>query len=283
MLLRLATLTTGRTGVRPVVAADVCRDAQRRDHPRRPRIRLTRLLGDLAPLSHCALALMGEGPVRLADGTERPPRAARLRPRHRADRAAREGGPGPHQRHRRHARHAHPGPRRPASSCATWPTSRRDERRGPARHRRGLPPTCRPLRPHPGQASRPPTCSARSPDSPIRPRTTPRTARVQDAYSLRCAPQVTRRGPRHGRACGAVAAYELASTDRQPGGDLDGRVESNGNFHGAPGGLRARLPRDRRGRRREHVASGAPTASSTAPAATDCRPSSRTTRESTAG
>ncbi|WP_278255546.1 aromatic amino acid lyase [Nocardioides convexus] len=27
--------------------------------------------GDLAPLAHCALALMGEGPVRTADGESR--------------------------------------------------------------------------------------------------------------------------------------------------------------------------------------------------------------------
>jgi histidine ammonia-lyase len=57
---------------------------------------------------------------------------------------------------------------------------------------------------------------------------------VQDAYSLRCAPQV------HGGArdtlahATMVAEGELASAIDNPVLTLDGRVESNGNFHGAP-------------------------------------------------
>src|SRR5690606_5993806 len=58
--------------------------------------------------------------------------------------------------------------------------------------------------------------------------------RVQDAYSLRCSPQV------HGGArdtleyAATVAAQELASAVDNPVVTPDGRVESNGNFHGAP-------------------------------------------------
>jgi histidine ammonia-lyase len=58
--------------------------------------------------------------------------------------------------------------------------------------------------------------------------------RVQDAYSLRCAPQV------HGAArdtldhARLVASRELASAIDNPVITLDGRLESNGNFHGAP-------------------------------------------------
>ena len=58
--------------------------------------------------------------------------------------------------------------------------------------------------------------------------------RVQDAYSLRCSPQV------HGAArdtlehCALVAGRELASAVDNPVVLEDGRVESNGNFHGAP-------------------------------------------------
>ena len=44
MLLRLSTLATGRTGVRRWTAAGLRRAAQRRHHPRRPRVRLARLL-----------------------------------------------------------------------------------------------------------------------------------------------------------------------------------------------------------------------------------------------
>jgi histidine ammonia-lyase len=59
---------------------------------------------------------------------------------------------------------------------------------------------------------------------------------VQDAYSLRCAPQV------HGAArdtldhAAAVAGRELAAAIDNPVVTPDGRVESNGNFHGAPVG-----------------------------------------------
>jgi histidine ammonia-lyase len=59
---------------------------------------------------------------------------------------------------------------------------------------------------------------------------------VQDAYSLRCAPQV------HGAVrdtidhAALVASRELASAVDNPVVTLDGRVESNGNFHGAPVG-----------------------------------------------
>jgi histidine ammonia-lyase len=62
----------------------------------------------------------------------------------------------------------------------------------------------------------------------------PECTRVQDAYSLRCAPQV------HGAArdtlahAASVADAELASAVDNPVLTLDGRVESNGNFHGAP-------------------------------------------------
>ena len=69
MLLRLSTLATGRTGVRrevpQLMAALLCQGIT-------PVVREYGSLGcsgDLAPLAHCALALMGEGDVRDAAGT----------------------------------------------------------------------------------------------------------------------------------------------------------------------------------------------------------------------
>lgn len=62
----------------------------------------------------------------------------------------------------------------------------------------------------------------------------PEDGRVQDAYSLRCSPQV------HGAArdtmehAAAIASRELASVIDNPVITVDGRIESNGNFHGAP-------------------------------------------------
>ncbi|MDQ4213845.1 histidine ammonia-lyase [Microbacterium capsulatum] len=62
----------------------------------------------------------------------------------------------------------------------------------------------------------------------------PEDGRVQDAYSLRCSPQV------HGAArdtaayATTIAERELASVVDNPVVTSDGRIESNGNFHGAP-------------------------------------------------
>ncbi|CAL9309703.1 Histidine ammonia-lyase [Streptomyces sp. SudanB135_2055] len=58
--------------------------------------------------------------------------------------------------------------------------------------------------------------------------------RVQDAYSVRCAPQVAGAGRDTMAHAALVAERELASAVDNPVVLPDGRVESNGNFHGAP-------------------------------------------------
>ena len=62
-------------------------------------------------------------------------------------------------------------------------------------------------------------------------------ARVQDAYSLRCAPQVNGAARDALRHAIGVADAELVSAIDNPMVLPDGRVESCGNFHGAPLGL----------------------------------------------
>jgi histidine ammonia-lyase len=92
------------------------------------------------------------------------------------------------------------------------------------------------LRPHPGQQASAANIAALLAGSRIvashrSPATDPR---VQDAYSLRCAPQVhgaTRDALAFAEAC---ADRELASAIDNPVVVADGRVESVGNFHGAP-------------------------------------------------
>jgi histidine ammonia-lyase len=91
------------------------------------------------------------------------------------------------------------------------------------------------LRPHPGQAVSAARMTALLDGSAIMAsHRGPDCNRVQDAYSLRCAPQV------HGAArdtlthAELVADRELASAIDNPVVLADGRVESNGNFHGAP-------------------------------------------------
>ena len=91
------------------------------------------------------------------------------------------------------------------------------------------------LRPHPGQATSAANMRAVLADSGVvASHRTDDCTRVQDAYSLRCAPQV------HGAVrdtmthAALVAGRELSSAIDNPVITLDGRVESNGNFHGAP-------------------------------------------------
>jgi histidine ammonia-lyase len=59
-------------------------------------------------------------------------------------------------------------------------------------------------------------------------------SRVQDAYSLRCAPQVAGAVRDTVSYASTIAERELASAIDNPVVLPDGRVESNGNFHGAP-------------------------------------------------
>jgi histidine ammonia-lyase len=91
------------------------------------------------------------------------------------------------------------------------------------------------LRPHPGQAAAAVNMTRLLAGSAIvASHAVPEDTRVQDAYSLRCAPQVAggaRDTVEHARA---VALRELASAIDNPVVTTDGRVESNGNFHGAP-------------------------------------------------
>jgi histidine ammonia-lyase len=93
------------------------------------------------------------------------------------------------------------------------------------------------LRPHPGQTASAANLRRLLADSPIVASHRADDLRVQDAYSLRCTPQV------HGAARDAiayarsVADIELRSTIDNPSVLPDGRIESCGHFHGAPVGF----------------------------------------------
>jgi histidine ammonia-lyase len=93
------------------------------------------------------------------------------------------------------------------------------------------------LRPHHGQTMSAANLRRLLDASPIVASHRTNDPRVQDAYSLRCAPQV------HGAArdtitfARAVADTELVSAIDNPSVLPDGRVESCGHFHGAPVGF----------------------------------------------
>jgi histidine ammonia-lyase len=91
------------------------------------------------------------------------------------------------------------------------------------------------LRPHPGQAVAAANMTALLAGSQIMAsHRGPECTRVQDAYSLRCAPQVAGAARDTADHAALVASRELASAIDNPVITADGRVESNGNFHGAP-------------------------------------------------
>ena len=193
--------------------------------------------GDLAPLAHCALALIGEGEVDCPDGARRPAAARRSRDAGIEPVALeREGGARADQRHRRDARDAGAG---------DAPTSRRLLRVADvtaAMSVEALLGTDRAfaaeliaLRPQPGQAASAANLRALLAGSEIVASHRDGDPRVQDAYSLRCAPQVAgaaRDTLDLRRAASRTPSCARRSTTRWC--SPDGRVESCGNFHGAP-------------------------------------------------
>ena len=234
MLLRLSTLATGRTGVRPVVAQTYAELLSAGLTPVVYEYGSLGCSGDLAPW--LTWRWRSSARVRCARPTvncRRPP--MRWPARHRTGRARREGGPGPDQRHRRHARHAGAGAARPGPLLKLADVAASMSVEGLLGSDRVFAADLQALRPHPGQADAAANMSRVLAESPIvASHSGPDCSLVQDAYSLRCAPQVAgaaRDTVEHART---VAGRELASAVDNPVVTLDGRVESNGNFHGAP-------------------------------------------------
>lgn len=93
------------------------------------------------------------------------------------------------------------------------------------------------MRPHPGQAVSAANIRAALAGSPLVASHRHDDLRVQDAYSLRCAPQVTGAARDVWSYAVAVADNEMRSAIDNPVVTADGRIESGGNFHGVPLGL----------------------------------------------
>jgi histidine ammonia-lyase len=93
------------------------------------------------------------------------------------------------------------------------------------------------LRPQPGQADSAANIAVLLAGSEIVASHRHGDPRVQDAYSLRCAPQVAGAARDTVAHCRTVADNELRSAIDNPMVLPDGRVESCGNFHGAPVGF----------------------------------------------
>jgi len=235
MLLRLSTLATGRTGIRPETASTLAALLDAGITPVVPEYGSLGCSGDLAPLAHVALALLGEGSVRDAGGALLPGgealRAVGIAP---VELAEKEGlalinGTDGMLGQLLLAAHDLDLLLRSADVAASMSVE------ALLGTDRVFAADLAALRPQPGQAVAAANMRALLAGSPIvASHEGPDCAYVQDAYSMRCAPQVAgaaRDTLAHARS---VAGYELASAVDNPVVTPDGRVESNGNFHGAP-------------------------------------------------
>ncbi|MFD3460185.1 histidine ammonia-lyase [Nocardia fluminea] len=235
MLLRLSTLATGRTGVRPVLARTVAALLSAGITPVVYEYGSLGCSGDLAPLAHVGLAVIGEGTVRDADGELRPTAeamaAAGIAP---VELAEKEGlalinGTDGMLGMLVLACHDLRALLRLADVTASMSVE------GLLGTDKVFAADLQALRPQPGQAIAAANMMRMLADSPIvAGHATPDCTVVQDAYSLRCAPQVAGAARDTLDHAERVADRELASAVDNPVVTLDGRVESNGNFHGAP-------------------------------------------------
>ena len=235
MFLRLKTLASGRTGARLELAETMAAILNAGITPVVYEFGSLGCSGDLAPLAHCALVLMGEGEVFDASGKKRA-----------SAEVLAEAGISPVELREKEGLALINGTdgmlgmlilaiddiERLCDATDVVAAMSVEALRGtdavfkPELHA--------PLRQHPGQAESAARMLATLKDSPIVASHQDDDTQVQDAYSLRCAPQVTgavRDTVAHARL---VADRELASSIDNPVVLPDGRVSSNGNFHGAP-------------------------------------------------
>jgi histidine ammonia-lyase len=237
MLLRLKTLLSGRTGVRPVVAETYAALLNAGITPVVHEFGSLGCSGDLAPLAHCALVLMGEGRATDRNGVERSVsellKEADIEPvelKEKEGLALINGTDGMlgmlilavHDLEKLCDQTDVIAAMSVEAQLGT------DQAFRPELHE--------PLRPHPGQTHSAANMFAALAGSEVVASHRVGDGRVQDAYSLRCAPQVTGAVRDTVTHATLVATRELAATIDNPVVLESGEVTSNGNFHGAPVG-----------------------------------------------
>ncbi|MET9432725.1 histidine ammonia-lyase [Streptomyces sp. NPDC006551] len=235
MFLRLKTVASGHTGVRPEVARTMADVLNAGITPVVHEYGSLGCSGDLAPLSHCALTLMGEGDAEGPDGTVRPAgellAAAGIQPvelREKEGLALLNGTDGMLGML--------------IMALADLDTLYKSADITAALSleallgtEKVLEPELHAIRPHPGQGASAANMLAVLKGSGLTGHFQADEApRVQDAYSVRCAPQVAGAGRDTLAHARLVAERELASAVDNPVVLQDGQVRSNGNFHGAP-------------------------------------------------
>jgi histidine ammonia-lyase len=234
LLLRARTLAMGQSGARPAVAEAMLSLLNAGLTPVVPEHGSLGASGDLAPLAHCGLALIGEGELANDDGTTRPAAAALqdagCEP---LTLTAKEGlalinGTDGMLGMLLLAAHDLERLLRTADVTAAMSVE------ALLGTDRAFAEDLIALRPQPGQAASAANLRRLLSGSPIVASHRYDDPRVQDAYSLRCAPQVAGAARDTLAYAERVAADELVSAIDNPMILPDGRVESCGNFHGAP-------------------------------------------------
>jgi histidine ammonia-lyase len=240
MLLRVRSLALGRSGVRPLIAQSLVDLLNHDITPWVPEHGSLGASGDLAPLAHCAMVLLGEGWVLGKDGSRQP-----------AGEVLRDAGLSPITLASKEglalingtdgmlgmlllalADAAHLFTMADITAALAIEAMLGSDRP----FQRAL----QEIRPHPGQMASADNIFRLLQDSAIMDshRYDMHHA-VQDAYSIRCSPQVAGAARDTLDFARAVAERELVSIVDNPVVLPDGRVESTGNFHGAPLGFAA--------------------------------------------
>jgi histidine ammonia-lyase len=231
MLIRANVLAKGFSGIRPLVAERICALLNRGVTPVVPSQGSVGASGDLAPLAHMAMVLIGEGEAEFEGAVMPGAEALRHAGIEPLTLAAKEGislingtqamlAIGCLELEAAQVL---------ADSADTICAMTLDALRGTPR---AFDERIHQARPHPGQVQSAARLRRLLEGSEIR-QSHITCRRVQDAYSLRCAPQV------HGAvrdtlaAASAVFAIELNSATDNPL-VFDGEILSGGNFHGEP-------------------------------------------------
>src|SRR5438034_1736831 len=242
MLLRARTLAMGMSGVRPVLADALIAMLNAGITPVVPRYGSVGCSGDLAPLAHIGLALVGEGDVADAEGARKPAaqalKSAKLKPvrlETKEGLALINGTDGMLGML--------------VLACADAQLLFRTADVTAAMSAEALLGTDRAfqsrlheLRPHAGQIASASNLEKLMRGSQIVTSHRHSQHAVQDSYSVRCSPQVAGAARDTLDFARRIADVELSSTIDNPIVLESGDVESNGNFHGEPLAFAADCP-----------------------------------------
>jgi histidine ammonia-lyase len=235
MLLRANVLLRPTSGVRPELVEALVAMLNSGTVPWVPEQGSVGASGDLAPLSHVALSLMGEGRVRVGEAVGSAPASAALagaglRPYRFAPKEGLSFINGTQAQTALLALLVHDARVLWRTAVGAAAMSLEALRGTPA----PLDPRIHAARPHRGQIESADLMRALLVESEIRESHREDDPRVQDAYSLRCAPQVLGAVSDAIRFAEETVTVELNASTDNPLVFENGDVISGGNFHGQP-------------------------------------------------